>query len=858
VVFEQEDVEVPASWSPIAANIVASKYFRGHLGTPSRESSVRQLVGRVVGTLREWGRRGGFFTGGEQEQCFADELTHLLLQQKVCFNSPVWFNLGVVGVDGERVPQQASACFINSVEDTMGSIMDLAKTEALLFKGGSGTGTNLSTLRSSREKLAGGGIASGPVSFMKGFDSFAGVIRSGGKTRRAAKMVILNADHPDILDFVRCKAEEERKAWALIESGYDGRFNVGGGAYDSIQYQNANHSVRLPDSFMRAVETDGPWQTRAVTSGEVMDTLRARDLLNEMASAAHVCGDPGVQYDTTINRWNPVKNSGRINATNPCSEFIFLDDTACNLASLNLLRFADEEGRFLVDDFRQAVDVTILAMEIIVDFADYPTERIAKNSHALRPLGLGYANLGALLMQQGVAYDSDEGRNTAAAVTSLMTGQAYLRSAQIARRVGPFAEYEKNRAPFLEVIGLHKEYAERVSSHGVPAELHAAARGSWSEALEMGRRYGYRNAQTTVIAPTGTIAFMMDCDTTGIEPDLALVKHKQLVGGGMLKIVNRTVPRALRRLGYDDTAIREIIEYIDQNDTIEGAPGLKDEHLPVFDCAFPARTGARSIPYMGHVRMMAATQPFLSGGISKTVNMPADATVVDIEEAYSQGWRLGLKSLAIYRDGSKRSQPLSARDSSPKLAAKTAPVRRRLPDERQAITHKFSIAGHDGYLTVGLYEDGQPGEMFLKMAKEGSTISGLMDTIAIMTSTALQYGVPLKALVDKFSHSRFEPSGFTPNPEIPFAKSVTDYVFRWLGLRFLHDEAQAEDTQETQSESVGLQPGGRVAAIRGGSHPDRAYIGQEDAPPCTSCGTIMTRAGACYACPTCGETGGCG
>jgi ribonucleoside-diphosphate reductase alpha chain len=866
VVFEQTDVEVPASWSSLASNIVASKYFRGHLGTPARERSVRQLIGRVVETLRTWGRDGGYFADEEAESAFADELTHLLLHQKACFNSPVWFNLGVVEPDGRKIPQQASACFINSVEDSMTSIMDLAKTEAMLFKGGSGTGTNLSTLRSSKEKLAGGGMASGPVSFMRGFDSFAGVIRSGGKTRRAAKMVILNADHPDVLEFIRCKAEEEKKAWALIDSGYDGRFNVSGGAYESIQYQNANHSVRVSDAFMKAVERDAVWQTRAVTTGEVMETYPARDVLREIAEATHVCGDPGLQYDTTINRWNPVKNTGRINATNPCSEFIFLDDTACNLASLNLLGFADERGRFRTDDFRHAVDVLILAMDIIVDFADYPTEKIARNSHLLRPLGLGYANLGALLMRSGLAYDSDEGRNLAAAITSLMSGRAYLRSAEIARRLGPFAESERNRAPFLEVIGLHREYAERVSHAGVPEDLWQAARDSWREALELGRRHGYKNAQVTVIAPTGTIAFMMDCDTTGIEPDIALVKYKQLVGGGVLKIVNNTVAGALRNLGYSEADIRAIVTHIDSTDGIEGAPSLRDEHLPVFDCAFPSRRGGRSIQYMGHVRMMAAVQPFLSGGISKTVNMPRDATVLDIAEAYVQGWKLGLKSLAIYRDGSKRTQPLTTRAEEPVPAAapvvEPKPHRRKLPDVRQALTHKFSIAGHDGYITVGLYEDGQPGEMFLKMAKEGSTISGLMDSVAIMTSIALQYGVPLKALVDKFSHTRFEPSGFTQNPDIPYAKSVTDYVFRWLGLAFLRENSADESAEAGEPEAGAAAAAAardRVVPIRGGSDVDRDFVlGQSDAPPCMSCGAIMTRAGACYVCSTCGETGGCG
>jgi ribonucleoside-diphosphate reductase alpha chain len=861
-VFEQTDVEVPASWSPLATNIVASKYFRGHLGTPSRERSVRQLIGRVVDTLARWGRQGGYFADVEQERSFSDELTYLLLHQMGCFNSPVWFNLGVVEPDGRMVPQQASACFINSVDDTMGSIMDLAKTEAMLFKGGSGTGSNLSTIRSSREKLAGGGMASGPVSFMRGFDSFAGVIRSGGKTRRAAKMVILNADHPDIREFVRCKAEEERKAWALIDSGYDGRFNVVGGAYDSVQYQNANHSVRLPDGFMRSVEIDGSWQTRAVTTGEVVDTFAARELLREIAESAHVCGDPGVQYDTTINRWNPVKSSGRINATNPCSEFIFLDDTACNLASLNLLAFADERGRFRPRDFQHAVDVFILAMEIIVDFADYPTERIARNSHALRPLGLGYANLGALIMRSGHAYDSDAGRNLCAAITSLMSGRAYRRSAEIARRVGPFAEFEKNRAPFLEVIGLHKEHADQVPAAGVPEDLHAAARASWEEALLLGRSAGFRNGQVTVLAPTGTIAFMMDCDTTGIEPDIALVKYKQLVGGGVLKIVNRTLPGALRNRGYGEAQIREIVEYVENGDTIEGAPHLRDEHVSIFDCAFPSARGRRSIHYMGHVRMMAAAQPFLSGGISKTVNLPADCTVADIERAYVEGWKLGLKSLAVYRDGSKRTQPLNTRAEEPPAAERPAepkPYRRKLPEVRSAVTHKFSIAGHDGYLTVGQYEDGTPGELFLKMAKEGSTISGLMDTVAIMTSLALQYGVPLKAMVDKFSHTRFEPSGFTQNPEIPLAKSVIDYVFRWLGIHYHASEAADAnpDAEEPAETGAGVR---RMLSIRGGrtDEPRLSPGGQSDAPPCMVCGTITVRRGACYTCPSCGENSGCG
>jgi len=857
-VFEQTEVEVPKSWSQLATNVVVSKYFRGHIGTPEREHSVRQLIGRVVGRICEWGELSGYFRSAEDRQSFSDELSAILVTQRMAFNSPVWFNLGV-----KDTPQQASACFINSVEDTMESIMDLAKTEAMLFKGGSGTGSNLSQIRSSRERLAGGGTASGPVSFMRGFDSFAGVVKSGGKTRRAAKMVILNADHPDVLDFVRSKSEEEKKAWALIDAGYEGGFNVPGGAYDSVFYQNANHSVRVNDAFMHSVLADGDWETRAVTTGEVVDRMRARDLMRQMAEAAHVCGDPGIQYDTTINRWNPVKASGRIHSSNPCSEYMFLDDTACNLASLNLMRFVDETGRFDVTAYRRAVALTILAQEILVDHAAYPTPRIERNSHLYRPLGLGYANLGALLMSQGLPYDSDEGRNLAATLTALMCGQAYLTSAEISEAMGPFARFRMNRKPFLEVIGMHRQAAESIPAAGVPEDLLAAARESWAAALEAGGRHGYKNAQVTVLAPTGTIAFMMDCDTTGVEPDIALVKYKKLVGGGLLKIVNNTVPMALRRLGYDADAIRGIVEHVDQNETIEGAPGLRDEHLPVFDCAFRASNGTRTIEWMGHVRMMGAVQPFLSGAISKTVNLPADASVLDIEEAYIEGWRLGLKALAVYRDGSKRTQPLNAgkeRDAG-RGESVARPVRRKLDDERQAVTHKFSIAGHEGYLTIGLYEDQQPGEIFLRMAKEGSTVSGLMDTIATMSSIALQYGVPLKTLVDKFSHTRFEPSGFTNNPSIPIAKSVMDYVFRYLGNRFLQGEPEVADEQEDDA-SVGLPAAGLRAAVAGGSGGSPApgaygIVNQADAPSCQDCGAIMIRNGACYKCPNCGSTSGC-
>jgi ribonucleoside-diphosphate reductase alpha chain len=862
-VFEQKEVEIPASWSQLATNVVVSKYFRGHLESPERERSVKQLIGRVVGRIKDWGSEGGYFRTPADADTFADELTHLLVNQKMAFNSPVWFNLGVEGT-----PQQASACFINSVDDTMESSMDHAKTEALLFKGGSGAGTNLSALRASRETLAGGGVASGPVSFMRGFDAFAGVIKSGGKTRRAAKMVILDIGHPDIEDFINCKADEEQKAWALIDAGYEGGFNVPGGAYDSIFFQNANHSVRVTDSFMCSAEAKGGWDTLSVTTGKVVETHKADDLLTEMAEAAHLCGDPGIQYDTTINRWNPVKASGRINSSNPCSEYMFLDDTACNLASLNLMTFVDEHGEIQVDDFRRAIAITILAQEIIVDPASYPTKAIGKNSHLFRPLGLGYANLGALLMTEGKPYDSDEGRNLSAAITSLMCGQAYMTSAEIAEQMGPFPRYRVNRKPFLEVIGKHRDAAYKVAPAGVPDALLAASRESWDGALEKGKAFGFKNGQVTVLAPTGTIAFMMDCDTTGVEPDIALVKYKKLVGGGFQKIVNQTVPMALDRLGYSQGEIDSIIAYVDEQETIEGAPGLKSEHLVVFDCAFRPQNGERSIDWMGHVRMMGAVQPFLSGAISKTVNLPADASVDDVKKAYTEGWRLGLKALAIYRDGSKRTQPLNAgksdEESNVTHLDEFRPRRRKLADERDAFTHKFSIAGHEGYLTTGLYDDGQPGEIFLRMAKEGSTISGLMDTIATMTSIALQYGVPLKALVDKFSHTRFEPSGFTNNREIPMAKSITDYVFRYLGNRYIESEAVVAEPEAGPHDTVTPIP--VASPVAGGSGTDPAsesaskvsFINQADAPSCVECGSIMVRNGACYKCTNCGATSGCG
>jgi len=671
------------------------------------------------------------------------------------------------------------------------------------------------------------------------------------------------------VEFIDSKASEEQKAWSLIEAGYDGGFNVPGGAYDSVFFQNANHSVRVPDSFMQSAEMNGDWNTKMVTTGEVADTFKARDLLQKMAAAAHMCGDPGIQYDTTINRWNPVKASGRINASNPCAEYMFLDNTACNLASLNLLAFVDESGEFRVEDLRRAVSIVILAQEIIVDPADYPTHQIAKNSHRFRSLGLGYANLGALLMTSGLAYDSDRGRNLAAAITSLMTGQAYLTSAEIAEAMGPFSRYRQNRKPFLEVIGIHKAAASEIPADGVPVDLLTASEQSWAQALELGRRHGYRNAQVTVLAPTGTIAFMMDCDTTGVEPDIALVKYKKLVGGGLLKLVNHSVPLALVRLGYEEERIEAILRHLDEMETIEGAPDLDEEHLPVFDCAFRPQQGVRSIHWMGHLRMMGAVQPFLSGAISKTVNLPENATVGEIEKAYTEGWKLGLKALALYRDGSKRTQPLSAGRGGEAggKGVVARPRRRKLEDERQAVTHKFSIAGHEGYLTVGLYEEGTPGEIFLRMAKEGSTISGLMDTIATMTSIALQYGVPLQALVDKFSHTRFEPSGFTNNREIPIAKSITDYVFRYLGNRFLHNDlelpessAKAPGGGEVEGGSglvtapVGIVAGGSGASV---DLPASSFVNQADAPACPDCGAIMVRSGSCYKCPNCGGTSGC-
>ncbi len=1228
-VFEQKDVEVPKAWSALATNVVASKYFRGSLGSPARERSVRQLVGRVVRTIAGWGRADGYFASEEDAAAFEAELAHLLYRQKMSFNSPVWFNVGV-----EEHPQ-CSACFINSVGDSMDSILTLAHTEGMLFKYGSGTGSNLSRIRSSREPLGGGGEASGPVSFMRGYDAFAGVIKSGGKTRRAAKMVILDADHPDIAEFISCKAEEEKKARALIDAGYDGVFNVKGGAYDSVFFQNANHSVRVTDAFMRAVLEDAEWALTARTSGRVMETVRARALMRQIAEAAWQCGDPGLQFDSTVNAWHTCPATDRINASNPCvagdtlvataegwrridallerpfravgadgenhevapafetgvkpiyrlttqagfelkltgdhrvftrnrgdvpaceltrddvlmlgrppfgpgrfderlgeflgllvgdgclagepetatltlspeedelarrthqrvtaykkehaadaraardievtrpqgtlrlatsarcvvdelkrfavldrgsaakafrpeifsldrdslaavlrglftadgtvanygeksqhvsldstslellrqvqllllafgikaklyrdrrvagrtmallpdgqggrreypvdqvhslrvrrssrqvfeeeigfvpgspksaqlaelnrevsayadrledralsfeflgeeavydlaepatshfvasglvvhncSEYMFLDDSACNLASLNLMYFRSLDGGFDVEGFKRAVDLTILAQEILVSNAKYPTEAIERNSHDYRPLGLGYANLGAFLMAAGLPYDSEAGRAWAAAITAIMTGEAYAQSARIAAHTGPFAGFPRNRDPFLGVMRKHGEAVERIDRRLVPADLIEAARATWAEAVRLGAHHGYRNAQATVLAPTGTIAFMMDCDTTGIEPDIALVKYKKLVGGGVLKIVNNTVPLAMKRLGYSEAAIASALQHIDEAETIEGAPGLKDEHLAVFDCAFKAKNGTRSIDYMGHVRMMGAVQPFLSGAISKTVNMPNSATAEEIERAYLEAWKLGLKAIAVYRDGCKRSQPLNAgkekeKEARPEDAVR--PARRRLPDERRSITHKFSIGGHEGYMTVGMYDDGAPGELFVTMAKEGSVVSGLMDSFATSISMALQYGVPLKVLTDKFSHTRFEPSGFTGNPDIPIAKSITDYIFRWLALKFLphEDGAAAKELPPGTAPAAPRLAAAHTVEARVTVLPDPVvavpaeeppYLAQADAPPCPNCGSITVRNGACYKCVNCGTTTGC-
>ena len=822
IIFEQTDVEVPKSFSQLATKVVVSKYFYGEQGTNERENSFKDLVHRVTRTIADWGIADGVFADAQQGENFYNELTWLCVNQHAAFNSPVWFNVGLYhqrGVAGsahnyhyDRTSEtvqpcdatykhpQGSACFIQSVDDTMEDIMSLAVSEAMLFKHGSGTGTDLSTLRSSKEKLSGGGKPSGPLSFMRVYDQIAAVVKSGGKTRRAAKMQSLKIHHPDIMEFINAKPNEERKAWALIEQGYDGNFN--GEAYGSIMFQNANLSVRVTDEFMQAAQEKDTFETRAIIDGSVVDTLQADQVMHAIAEGTHICGDPGLQYHTTINNWHTCPNTGPINASNPCSEYMFLDDSACNLASLNLMKFRKPDGTINIEAFRRACRILIIAQEILVDNCSYPTAPIARNSHDYRPLGLGYANLGCLLMSLGLPYDSDEGRGIAAALTSIMCGSAYATSAELARNQGAFPGYEKNADAMLRVIKMHRTAVADIAP-SCDDELRAAAQNAWDDALALGALHGYRNSQVTVLAPTGTIAFMMDCDTTGIEPDIALVKYKQLAGGGMLKIVNRTVNMALERLGYNSEQIRKIIDTIEEDDTIETSDVLDEQHLPIFDCAFKALKGQRSIHHLAHIKMMAATQPFISGAISKTVNMPEESTVADIADAYLTGWKLGLKALAIYRDGSKRSQPLSTQKEKDKFAKHASagtespggkadddtpmprPSRVRLPQTRQSITHKFDVAGHEGYLTVGLYEDGQPGELFITMAKEGSTVGGLMDAFGISISLALQSGVPLQTVVDKFSHTRFEPAGMTTNRDIPFAKSIIDYIAKWLGITFL-------------------------------------------------------------------------
>jgi ribonucleoside-diphosphate reductase alpha chain len=901
--FEQRDVEFPKSWSQNATNIVAQKYFRGQLDTPQREHSVKQMVGRVAGTIAGWGREGGYFASPEDTDAFEAELTHILVNQQAAFNSPVWFNVGF-----EESPQ-CSACFILSVEDSMESILAWNTKEGLIFRGGSGSGINLSDIRSSREQLSKGGYASGPVSFMRGADAWAGTIKSGGKTRRAAKMVVLDVDHPDIRDFIWCKAREEDKAAALQEAGFD--MSIDGEGFQSIQYQNANNSVRVTDEFMRAVEQGEKWRTTARTTGAPIDSYDARDLMREVAEAAWRCADPGIQYDTTINDWHTCANTGRINASNPCSEYMHVDDSACNLASINLMKFLREDGTFDTAAFEHVVDIVFLAQEIIVGFSSYPTEEIARNARAMRQLGLGYTNLGALLMARGLPYDSDEGRSVAAAITALMTGRAYRTSAEVAAAIGPYDEFDRNREPHMRVMRKHRDAAYEIDER-VESELLEAARRSWDEAVGLGDRFGHRNAQASVLAPTGTISFLLDCDTTGVEPDFSLVKIKELVGGGHMTIVNRTVPRALRKLGYSDSELEQIEAHINEHRTIVGAPGLKEEHLPVFDVA----VGERAISHMGHIRMMGAVQPFISGALSKTVNLPADSTVEDIMDAYMESWRLGIKALAIYRDGSKTAQALRTEAKEKKASAtesdKPKPTRRRLPRERESLTHKFSIAGHEGYITAGKYKDGTLGEIFLTdIGKDGSTLRGMMNAFATSISIGLQYGVPLETFVRKFSYMRFDPEGMTNNPEIPFAKSLPDYIMRWLASRFVDSEIQEELgilTEEVRARKAAEEAGlpragnghggnGHGGDSAGDGQADRQQAGDDpangqgdsgspaarteplpptaaftDSPPvhpaklegldlgpaCSQCGGMMQRTGSCYTCASCGNNTGCG
>ncbi|MDX6651252.1 MAG: ribonucleoside-diphosphate reductase alpha chain [Solirubrobacterales bacterium] len=895
--FEQRGVEFPKSWSQNATNIVAQKYFRGQLGTDQRETSVKQMIGRVAGTIAGWGREGGYFASAEDADAFEEELTAILLHQKAAFNSPVWFNVGF-----EERPQ-CSACFILSVDDTMESILEWNTKEGMIFRGGSGSGINLSNIRSSKELLSKGGFASGPVSFMRGADAWAGTIKSGGKTRRAAKMVVLDVDHPDIQDFIWCKAREEEKAGALRDAGFD--MSIDGDGFTSIQYQNANNSVRVTDEFMEAVDKGGSWDLLARTDRRPLETIDARELMRQIADAAWRCADPGVQYDTTINRWHTCPASGRINASNPCSEYMHVDDSACNLASLNLMKFRRQDGSFDAEEFNHAVDVVFLAQEIVVGFSSYPTEDIGANANAFRQLGLGYANLGALLMSNGLPYDSDQGRAVAAAITALMTGRAYRKSAEIAAAVGPYDQYGPNREPHNAVMRMHRDASHELDEELVDEELLTASQAAWEEAVELGEQHGYRNAQATVLAPTGTISFLMDCDTTGIEPDFSLVKFKELVGGGQMTIVNRSVDLALQTLGYSESEVEQIEAYINDKGTIIGAPELKDEHLPVFDVA----VGARAISHTGHIDMMAATQPFISGAISKTVNLPESATIEDIADAYTRGWKGGLKALAIYRDGSKTAQALrtDAGEKKGKAASAEAepakPERKRMPRTRESITHKFSIAGHEGYITGGRYEDGSLGEIFLTdIGKEGSTLRGMMNAFATAISIGLQYGVPLETFVRKFSYMRFDPEGITGNPEIPFAKSMPDYIMRWLASRFIEDPELHEElgimTAEVRARKEAQQSlfqgdhagnggnghaqgngqgngksngngGDSPGAPEGPIAPTKAMTdtppvvparmqGLDLGPACEQCGGMMQRTGSCYTCSSCGNNTGCG
>jgi len=915
VAFEQLGVEVPASWSLNATNILAQKYFRGTPGTKERESSLKQVVDRVVDTITRWGVKDGYFDDEAEADAFRDELKHVIVAQKAAFNSPVWFNIGVKGV-----PQQSSACFILSVNDSMNSILNWYREEGVIFKGGSGAGVNLSRIRASTENLQGGGTASGPVSFMRGADASAGTIKSGGKTRRAAKMVILDVDHPDIEDFIWCKALEERKARVLRDAGFD--MDLDGADAFSVQYQNANNSVRVTDEFMQAVVDDSDWALTARTDGSVQREAKARDLFRQLAHAAWECADPGIQFDTTINNWHTTPNAGRINGSNPCSEYMHLDDSACNLASINLLEFLDDDGKFDVEGFKATVEVVFSAQEILVGNADYPTEKIAENSRRYRELGLGFANLGALLMAQGLPYDSDEGRAWAASITALMTGHAYAVSARTAARMGPFAGYHGDAETMLEVLRMHRAEVAKIDEELVPTELLSAAQEAWDGAVELGEEFGVRNSQASVAAPTGTIALMMDCDTTGIEPDFSLVKTKKLVGGGTMSIVNQTIPRALTNLGYGEQQIEDIVTYIDNRKSIIGAPRLAASHLPVFACS----VGENAIHYMGHLRMMAAIQPFISGSLSKTCNLPADVTVEDIEQLHLDAWRMGLKSVAVYRDNCKVGQPLSTTtrdgkgeegsgtggDSAPpgsgaeahdrELAAKIAEleaalareherehdtvvvgaVRERLPRRRKSTTFAFRVADCEGYVTVGQYDDGRPGEVFIKVSKQGSTLAGIMDAFSISISLGLQHGVPLASYVSKYSNMRFEPAGITDDPDLRIATSLLDYIFRRLALDYLSREEREDlgvlSTSERMQptlpgveeaaileqdlvEDAGLSavpPSVRPGSLTQASQPTVFQRPeQRDAPLCYQCGVVMQRAGSCYVCTSCGTTSGC-